>query len=123
MAYPNLGLLEYRFNEVLLSEHDSSKRFIPDCDVFMFPQTWPNTGGGFARKGYFYGDAMTRQYTTVLINHHENVAMVCFGDRPAYFVKPVPSTFYDDLKKQSMAGVEDTSRYDNINIRDVEEQP
>ena len=121
MAYPNIGLLEYRFNEVLLSEHNSSKRFIPDCDVFMFPQTWPNTGGGFARKGYFYGNAITRQYTTVLINRYENAAMVCFGDKPAYFVKPVPNTFYADLRDQSMAGVGNTNRYDDQNIMDVEE--
>lgn len=121
MRYPNIELLEYICEKVLLSEHDTTKRFIPDFDVYVFPQTWPNTGGGMARRGFCYGDAMTKQYTTVLINHQDNAAFVCFGNMPAYMVKPIPSSFYADLMRHRMEGVEHTDSYDNTRVRELEE--
>ena len=39
MRYPNIELLEYICEKVLFSEHDTTKRFIPDFDVYVFPQT------------------------------------------------------------------------------------
>ena len=100
--YPNLELLEYIATRIFLIEHDTSKRFIPDYDVDMFQQVWPNTGGGMARKGFFYGDAMTQEYTTVFINHHEDAAIVFFSNHPAYMVKPVPHIFYEHLANRNM---------------------
>ena len=111
--YPNIELLEYITTKFLLCNHDSSKRFIPDYDVYVFPQTWPNTGGGMARKGFFYGSAMTKEYTTVLINHNEDAAVVCFSNRPAYMVKPIPQAFFLDLANHDMQGVDHTERYDD----------
>jgi hypothetical protein len=113
-TYPNFELLEYRFGEELLKTHDPNTRYIPDNDCFVFPQTWPNTGGGFARKGFCYGQAMTTEYTTVIINRQDNAALVCFGNRPAYFVKPITDRFMHDLKNHNMAGVEKMNCYGEV---------
>ena len=117
--YPNLELLDYIATKLFLINHDTSKRFVPDFDVHVFPQVWPNTGGGMARKGFFYGDAITKQYTTVFLNNHENAAIVFFGHHPAYMVKPVPSVFYTHLANSNMAPVDKTECYGNDNVSDL----
>ncbi len=109
--YPNIGLLEYVFQEKLCKMHDPSKTFIPDDDVYMFPQVWPNTGDGFAQAGYFYGDCMTKEYTTVIVNNNDNAAMVAFGNKCAYIVKPMTEKFIDDLRHHRMAGWKEKERY------------
>lgn len=87
-------------------------RYIPDNEIYVFPQTWPNTGGGFSQPGYAYGDAFTKEYTTVIINRNDNAAMVSFGNKPAYSVCPIPQRFWDDLNKKRMARWYDRAVYD-----------
>ena len=103
--YPNLMLLDYMFQQHVLRRLDPGERYIPDIDASVFSQTWPNTGGGFAEPGYCYGDAMTKQYTTVLISHNYHLAMVFFGNRPAYVVTHIDNKpkFMEDLRNCSMA--------------------
>lgn len=117
--YPNLELLDYIATKLFLINHDPAKRFIPDYDVRVFSQLWGNTGGGMARKGFCYGDAMTREYTTVFINHNEDAAIVFFSNRPAYMVKPIPGTFYTHLHRNRMAGIDETECYGNENVSDL----
>lgn len=105
MMYPNIDLLAYRFQETLMKNHmEGNKMFIPDTDIYVFPQTWANTAGGFTGGGYA-GQAITKELTTVLINRRENSAMVCFGNRPAYFITPLTRRFWKDFYKQEMAGL------------------
>lgn len=111
MTYPNIDLLAYRFQETLLKNHfESNKVFIPDTDIYVFPQTWANTAGGFTGDGYA-GQAITKELTTVLLNRRENSAMVCFGNRPAYFVTPLTRRFWKDFHTQQMVGIRDCERY------------
>ena len=106
MTYPNIGLLAYRFQETLVKNHvDGHALFIPDTDIYVFPQTRANTAGGFTGGGGYAGQAITKELTTVLINRNEKSAMVCFGNRPAYFVTPLTRRFWSDFYKQQMAGL------------------
>lgn len=111
MIYPNIELLAYRFQESLLKHHDENKLFIPDTNAYVFPQTWGNTAGGFTKWGCASAQGFTKEYTTVLINRKENAAMVCFGNRPAYFVKPINHYFMKDFYKQQMRSIGDISIY------------
>ena len=105
MMYPNIDLLAYRFQETLMKNHmEGNKMFIPDTDIYVFPQMWANTAGGFTGGG-MSGQAITKELTTVLINRRENSAMVCFGNRPAYFVTPLTRRFWKDFYEQEMAGL------------------
>ena len=105
MMYPNIDLLACRFQETLMKNHmEGNKMFIPDTDIYVFPQMWANTAGGFTGGG-MSGQAITKELTTVLINRRENSAMVCFGNRPAYFVTPLTRRFWKDFYEQEMAGL------------------
>lgn len=111
MIYPNLETLDSFFTRQL-SHHPKFDGLRGGNAIYVFPQMWPNTGGGMAQPGYFYGSAITRQYTTVLVNTHNSAAMVCFGNTPAYFVMPYNQAFLNDLHARKMAGVKDFTRYD-----------
>ncbi len=110
--FPNIELIEYIFQQQVLSRLDAGERYIPDVDAYVFPQTWPNTGGGLAEPGYVYGQAITKQYTTVIVSHNHNMAMVAFGNKPAYIVDDLNEKFMSDLRTQNMAGKYDSqTRY------------
>ena len=125
MTYPNIDLLAYRFQETLVKNHtDGHKIFIPDTDIHVFPQLWSNTATGFNEVGGYSGQAITKELTTVLINRNENSAMVCFGNRPAYFVTPLTRRFWKDFYMQQMVGIRDCGRYNptDEDYKDMMEQ-
>lgn len=111
MKYPNVEALDRTFQEYIARIHDPAQRFIPDDEVYVFPQVWPNAGGGFAQPGYMYGQATTKQYTVVIINKNENAAMVAFDDQPAYYVNPITRPFMRDLSDRRMAGCKGSHIY------------
>ena len=96
--YPNLELLEYIFRHAV-----DADMYANEVDAFVFPQTWPNTGCGFAAPGCCYGQAFTKEYTTVLLNERMNLAMVAFGNKPAYIVENPNQEFVDDFNRKNMA--------------------
>ena len=96
--YPNLPLLEYIFNSTVKYDNKNPN----NIDAYVFPQTWPNTGGGFAEPGCCYGQAFTKEYTTVFFDMNANVVMVAFGNRPAYVIQNPNQTFVDDFNKKNM---------------------
>ncbi len=55
--------------------------------VDMFPQTWPNTAGGFSEPGIVSGNAFTTEFTTVMKvfvrDTKEEYYGVFFGNKPA----------------------------------------
>lgn len=95
--YPNIQLLEYIFTNFLLRAGAQQPY---DMEVYVFPQVWPTTAGGFAEPGTVAGQAFTRQYTTVLFCG--DFAMVSFGDRPAYMVSKPTKAFMEDFKAMNM---------------------
>lgn len=112
MIYPNIEQMERVFNEELLTGRSMDDPLIPDNEIYVFPQTWPNTGGGLAKPGYVYGQAFTTEYTTVIVNRSDSAAMVSFGNQPAYLVRPMTQRFLDDLNNKKMARWADRAVYD-----------
>ena len=49
--YPNLQLLEYIFRQSLRQVEETVTY---EINAFVFPQTWPNTGGGLCIRSVFY---------------------------------------------------------------------
>ena len=99
--YPNIQLLDYIFRENIEKCFGPLNKF-QDIDVYVFPQTWPNTGGGFAQPGVVYGQSFIKEYTTVLFDLSLNIAMVAFGNRPAYFIENPNQEFVDDFNRKLM---------------------
>ena len=100
--YPNLELLDYIFRRAIEDFVKPDQSIVVDFDVHVFPQIWPNTGGGFATPGYCYGQSFIKQYTTVFISTTQNVAMVFFGNRPAYIIQNPNQKFVDDFNRKQM---------------------
>lgn len=108
---PNLELLEYKvrveclnnktFQELLIQA--SSKKLIFTAEMFL--QTWGNTATGFDEVDglpAMSGQAFTDEYTTVFHELTTHTYIVCFGNRPCYFVYDAPHKFYEDLKNRKM---------------------
>lgn len=109
--YPDLEWLSRVFNQIRIKCHEANTLYLDDATINVFPQTWANTGGGLAEPGYCYGAAMTTQLTTVIHSDSDGVAMVCFGNQPAYFVDGIFGVFYNDLDKRNMCGMKDYHYY------------
>lgn len=77
--------------------------------VSMFPQTWPDTAGGFSRPGTVAGQAFITQITTVMEAHTfdtgEDFYGVFFDNAPAYLIDHAPEAFFKDLKAQCLKSV------------------
>jgi hypothetical protein len=73
-----------------------------DDTIYVFPQTWPNTGGGMAEPGYCYGQAFVQQYTTVIFSKKYGKAQVWFDNQLGYTVSPLTDRFWNDLNMQLM---------------------
>jgi len=110
LTIPNIELLNYIFYQRIAEIKKQGYNFGQADQIYMFPQTWPNTGGGFAEPGYCYGQTMTSEYTTVLIDSEENMAMVCFGEKPAYIVS-LSQCFMDDVKAHRVKGKHEAKKY------------
>lgn len=83
-----------------------------DCELAaMFPQSWPNTGGGFCHSGGVYGQAFTSSYTTVLINTTTGEHGIYFGGRYAYSGSANSRVLRDDIRNHNLAGVRDCRKY------------
>jgi len=109
--YPDLEWLVRVFNKHRIECHEEGAPYLDDTSVDVFPQWFPNTGGGFAESGYMYGQAMTKQHTTIIYSDSDGVAMVCFDNQPAYFVDGIFDVFYEDMEKRSMCRLLDVHRY------------
>ena len=111
--YPNIDFLVSIFNKRRLARHREGKWPQNNIGVYVFPQWWPNTGGGFSEPGYFYGDAMTQQHTTVIIDESDGLAMVSFDNTPAYLVEGLYDVFSNDVSTCRIRGVSQTKAYVN----------
>ena len=109
--YPDLEWLTRVFRKHRIECHEEGAPFLEDTSVYIFPQWWPNTGGGFAQSGYMYGQAMIKQHTTVILSDSDCVAMVCFDNQPAYFVDGIFGQFYEDLDNHHICGLSETWHY------------
>lgn len=101
--YPNLQLLEYIFRQAVVQLDIKPPHSI---DAYVFPQDWPNTGGGFAEPGYVYGQAFTKEYTTVMFCG--SLAFVAFGNKPAYVINYPNEAFMNDFNAKNMKSKHDS---------------
>ena len=110
MIHPDLTMITHRFHiECCVSNHHNN-----DDIIYVFPQTWPNTGGGMAEFGYCYGQAFTEQYTTVIYSKKRGKAQVWFDNQLGYNINGLTDRFWNDLNAQSMRD-RGHSRYYAIN--------
>ena len=106
--YPNLELLDYKTRLVLL-EQDKEKYKNVELQVEVFPQTWGSTALGFGGIG---GQAMTTAYTTVFYDILNDVGVVYFDGRLAYFVNELTDNFMNDLMHRDMKSYQEAfARY------------
>lgn len=114
VEYPDIKLINYIFVKRLVRNNLVDKNYSYPGDAYMFPQVWPNTGGGFAEPGYCYGQAMTKEYTTVMFDYDASIAMVFFGERYAYEVcNPLDNkAFMDDLMFHRMKSQYESKKYE-----------
>lgn len=80
----------------------------PELELKMFSQIWGSTALGFNGIG---GQAMTSAYTVVVMDYHEGIYSVFFGERLAYTIFNPNDEFFNDLKKEKMAPVNMKGKY------------
>ncbi len=110
--YPDLEYLEAVLMGNIMHNHPEARGnvYMRDTSVDMFPQTWPNTAGGFDEPGKMSGQAFTTEYTTVIkISLFLGTEMnnrvfygIFFGNKPAYLIENPPEIFFEDLKSRQM---------------------
>ncbi len=108
--YPDLEYLETMLLGNLRNFHPEAfqKSFWqPQAElVNMFPQTWPDTAGGFSEPGMVAGQAFTTEITTVMKVYvhdtEEEYYGVFFGSKPAYIVDNANEAFFEDLRNQQL---------------------
>ena len=110
MIHPDLTMITYHFHiDCCNNNHHNS-----DDVIYVFPQTWPNTGGGMAEFGYVYGQMFMEQYTTVIYSKKHGKAQVWFDNQLGYTINRLTDRFWEDLSKQRMKN-RGHSRYYEIN--------
>ena len=108
--YPDLEYLEAIFLGSLRKIHpeafETDSRQLRAELVAMFPQTWPDTAGGFSEPGMMAEQAFTTQPTTVMKvripGTKEEYYGVFFGNKPAYLVSNANEAFFKDLRNRQL---------------------
>lgn len=80
-----------------------------DFIIYVFPQLWGSTALGFDCVGL---SAMTRAYTTVIIDQYSGASGVFFGGKLAYIIKNPNDLFFDDIDQRNMNGCSDKMQYE-----------
>lgn len=120
---PNLELIEYKarmylsndntFKDKLIELKSKQSHIYVEFDIDLFSQVWGSTCTGFdiTSDGHpaIGGDAMTKEYTTVLREVNTNTYVVFFGDRPAYAVYGTNERFLNDLKEHNLASMSEAA--------------
>lgn len=107
---PNLSLIQDKFwnNIKNIKLEVIQENYRPEFDFTMFSQIWGSTALGFSGIG---GQAMTKAYTTVIIEEYLKIAGVFFEDELAYIIKNPNDIFYKDLYNHRMNSVFEKSQY------------
>lgn len=114
--YPNLELIDYIFRKKIHKQFTDELELevFGGCTAEVFLQIWPNTATGFDAPGIVSGQAMTKEYTTIMKydwsyqtedrewNQGEPIYGVFFGDRFGYAVMKPKYEFFEDWKKKCM---------------------
>lgn len=71
-----------------------------ECEIYVWPQTWGSTAGGFGGIG---GQMITSSLTTVVIGPNQD-ACVYHGGRLAYKIDEISDHFRECVNTRSMPG-------------------
>lgn len=113
LELPNLALIQERFfNSIQNVLMQNGVRYPTFEIVDVFAQTWGSTALGFGGIG---GCAMTKAYTTVILNEDLGCVGVFFGERLAYIIKCPNEKFVADLKNRNMCSIDGYMRYEKAN--------
>ena len=104
--YPNLELVEYKFRQLYAkwAKDNNIENARPEVELFVWPQTFPNSAGIFANGG-FSGQAFTTMYITVCHDLNKDVYAIFGGSDFAYLVSEPTKRFFEDLKERELAPV------------------
>lgn len=115
MRYPNLELIECKFENKIESEFkdDFTGHYNFRHRAYTFPQIWGSTVTGFDIGGSCGGSAMTEEYTTVFQTSvvkfdagwyqlKDIYYGVFFGNKLAYIVKNPNERLLKDLREFNM---------------------
>ena len=123
VQYPNLELLEYKFQLILNKSENWQKKIkeyreengayakyaMPEFDIIMFPQIWGSTITAFdiCKDGTpaIGGCAMTKAYTVVIEEKITQTYGIFVDGRFAYLVTDPTDEFFEDLNNRNMASV------------------
>lgn len=106
---PCLPLIQEKFWNVVKDKKEYAKsKYLPEFEIYMFPQVWGDTSLGFGGVG---GQAMTSAYTTVIIDEFTGWCGIFFGERLAYLVLNPNQLFYEDLHNWNMESVRNHGKY------------
>jgi len=98
MTIPDLTPIAFKFGEECCNGNHQNR----DTEIYVFPQDWPNTGGGMAEYGYVYGQMFVREYTVVIYSMLMDKAMVWFDGKLGYTINGLTDRFWEDLYNQEM---------------------
>lgn len=123
--YPNLELVEYKFNLSLQNNNEWVEKFEaiqtlnkwirPTYSVKVFKQTWGSTALAFDvmpdGSAAWGGCAMTDAYTVVIHEEITDSYGIFIGNRPCYVVFDATEDFYEDLKNCNMKSLSQAKRW------------
>ena len=113
---PNLELLVYMAQQILLNDKDFVSAFNKVCaeakskGSFGYSQTWSNAATGFDEPNTMSCQAITDAYTTVVHECITNTYVVFFDNKLCYKVNDPNECFMDDLKNHCLKGITDQSK-------------
>lgn len=109
---PNLPLIQERFlNSIQPVLQQNSVRYPTFEIIAVFAQTWGSTALGFGGIG---GCAMTKAYTTVILNEDLGCVGVFFGERLAYIIQHPNEKFVADLRNRNLCCVSEHRQYEKL---------
>lgn len=135
MKYPNLKLIEQTFKEKVEERYpevyENKTSLFHNYTADMFEQTWVNTGAGFDLEPVCTGQAITKEYTTVMelqwaelvdgFFHPKRLYGVFFGNKFAYMLRSPNQKFMFDLRDRDMNSQKNARMYIDDEFREHRE--
>lgn len=125
-SYPNLELMEYMANTMLVNNEDLAKRFdnakrehgrISGADFVaeVFIQMWGSTCTAFDicadGSPAIAGCAMTEAYTVVMHERLSDTYFIFVDNKPCYYVVDATKKFLDDLRAHNIKSLSEVEKY------------
>lgn len=84
-----------------------------DIEIYVFPQTWGSTAGGYNGAG---GDAMTMSHTIVFYNSNSDNVIFSYGRKKFIRINNPNQKFFEDLCNRRLEPESKIGKYIRDNI-------